>query len=150
MWERKDKMPIYKRCSRCGKRVPSGSTCSCVKNRHKEYDRFSRDIKSKKYYVSGEWKQIRDYVLDLDGGIDVYLYATEGRVVPADTVHHIIPLKDDWDKRNDVNNLMSLNHDTHSMIEQMYKKDKTKMIQMLQEMLKEYRRVIEEGRPEKF
>lgn len=57
----------------------------------------------------------------------------------ADTVHHIIPLKDNWEKRNDVDNLMSLHHDTHSMIEQMYKQDKDKTVNQLQEMLREYR-----------
>ena len=86
---------IYKRCSRCGKRIPSGSRCDCGKLRHKEYDKYKRDQKSKKYYDSGEWEQIRSEVLEIDGGIDVYLFMTEGRVELADTVHHIIPLRDD-------------------------------------------------------
>lgn len=64
---------------------------------------------------------------------------TTGEILPADTAHHIIPLKDDWNKRCDINNLMSLNHDTHSMIEQMYKKDKPGMQKQLQEMLQAYR-----------
>ena len=49
---------------------------------------------------------------------------TEGIIVAADTVHHIIPLKDDWNKRIDIDNMISLSGDTHSMIEQEYKKDK--------------------------
>ena len=47
---------------------------------------------------------------------------TEGVILAADTVHHIIPLKEAWDKRCDKQNLMPLHHDTHSKIEQMYKK----------------------------
>lgn len=34
-------------CSRCGKRIQSGSRCPCQKERHREYDRYSRDNKSK-------------------------------------------------------------------------------------------------------
>lgn len=87
----------------------------------------------------------RAAALDTDGGIDVYLYMTEGIVVVADMVHHIIPIRDDWNKRLDVDNMMSLSSDTHSMIEQMYKKNKSEMIRKLQEMIKEYRGRREDG-----
>ena len=75
----------------------------------------------------------------LDGGIDVYLFATTGEIKPADTAHHIIPLKDDWSRRADVGNLMSLHHDTHSLIESVYKKDKAGMERILAEMLRKHR-----------
>lgn len=132
-------MPIYKRCSRCGRRLPEGSICSCIKQRHKEYDKLSRDKKSKQFYNGREWEAARDAAIQRDQGIDVYIYMTTGEILPADTAHHITPLKDDWNKRCDINNLMSLNHDTHSMIEQMYKKDKPGMQKQLQEMLQAYR-----------
>lgn len=133
-------MPIYKRCSRCGRRLLSGSTCPCIKERHKEYDRYSRDSKSQQYYHSKEWMMVREAVLDMDGGIDVYLYMKEGKAVLADTVHHIVPLKDDWNKRNDMDNLISLSVDTHSLIERMYQKNKNEMERELQEMLMAYRK----------
>lgn len=138
-------MQIYKRCSRCGKRIPSGSTCECVKKRHQEYDRYCRDRKSKNFYNSREWERVRAAVLDVDEGIDVYLFMTKGVVVAADMVHHIVPLKDDWNKRTDIDNLMSLNNDTHSTIEQMYKKNKGEMIGKLQKMVKEYREMKAAG-----
>lgn len=138
-------MPIYKRCSRCGKRIQSGITCSCRKIRHQEYDKYSRDKKSKKYYDSNEWKQSRDAALERDQGYDVYLYMTKGIIVKADTVHHIIPLRDDWNRRNDIENLMSLNHDTHSTIESLYRKDKELTQKILKEMLNEYRELVRQG-----
>ena len=88
---------------------------------------------------SKEWEMGRSTALDIDGGIDVYLYMTEGVIVTADTVHHIIPLKDDWEKRIDIDNMMSLSSNTHSVIEQMYRKNKEGMIRKLQKMIKEYR-----------
>lgn len=138
-------MPIYKRCSRCGKRMQSGTECRCNKLRHHDYDKYGRDRKSKKYYDSREWQQIRETVLEMDQRYDVYQYMTKGIVMIADTVHHIIPLKDDWNKRNDIDNLMSLNHDTHSMIEAMYRKNKDEMQETLKEMLTRYRELVQQG-----
>lgn len=143
-------MPLYKRCSRCGKRIPSGTACPCVKARHKEYDRYSRDKKSKQYYDSREWEKARASALDADEHIDVYLFMTEGRIEIADSVHHIIPLKEAWEERNSLGNLISLNHDTHSMIEQMYKKNRAEIQKLLQDMIEEYRSRTGEGRSEKF
>lgn len=125
--------------------MPSGSTCPCIKQRHREYDRYSRDQRSRNFYGGKDWERARAAALDADGGIDVYLYMTEGIVVAADTVHHIIPIKDDWDKRINIDNMISLSSDTHSMIEQMYKKNKGAMIRRLQEMIKEYRGQKEDG-----
>lgn len=132
-------MPIYKRCSRCGKRIEVGTTCQCLKDRHKEYDKYSRDRRSKQYYNSREWEAVREHVLQLDERIDVYVYMTQGVVTIADTVHHIIPLKEDWRLRNNEDNLISLNHDTHSMIEQQYRKNKNEMQEALKAMVQQYR-----------
>lgn len=132
-------MPIYKRCSRCGKRIEAGTTCQCLKDRHKEYDKYSRDRRSKQYYNSREWEAVREHVFQLDEGIDVYVYMTQGIVIRADTVHHIVPLRENWSLRNNVNNLISLNHDTHSMIEQQYRKNKKEMQEELKAMVRQYR-----------
>ena len=138
-------MPINKRCFRCGARFPAATRCECVKQRHKEYDRYSRDRKSRAFYNSSAWEHARSAALEADEGLDVYLYMTEGIVVLADTVHHIIPLQDEWEKRNDISNLMSLSGETHSMIEQMYKKDKDGMEKKLHEMLQKYRSMVRGG-----
>lgn len=135
----KKQMSIYKRCSRCGKRMLSGTTCECLKQRYKEYDKYSRDRKAKDFYCSSEWIRKRAAVLELDAGIDVYMYMTTGEILLADTVHHIVPLRDDWAQRLNEENLMSLNHDTHSMIEQKYKSDKDGMIKELKQMLTQFR-----------
>jgi len=136
-------MAIYKRCSRCNNRLPSGTKCACLKKRHKEYDKYTRDNRSTSFYNSKEWELTRGAVLALDKGIDVYEYMTNGDVLLADTVHHIDPLKDNWDRRCDIENLMSLSSDTHSMIEQMYLKDKQGTMRKLYEVLEVYRDKLE-------
>lgn len=136
-------MPIYTRCSRCGARVMAGAMCPCrakeEAKRQKLYDTTDRDRRSHAFYNGGEWKKVKQSVLDIDNGIDVYVYMTEGRVLIADVVHHIEPLTDNWNRRLDIDNLMSLNHSTHGMIEKKYKKNKQEMIKILTKMLEDYR-----------
>lgn len=143
-------MPIYIRCSCCGRRLPAGERCPCRKRRHKEYDQYSRDKRSEQFYHSREWISARSAALEEDDGIDVYMYMTRQEIVLADTVHHIIPLKNDWSRRCDMSNLMSLHHDTHSYIEQRYKREKEKMQAELQEMLVRYREMKEGGGQKSF
>ena len=141
---------IYKLCTSCGRKVPEGTTCPCQKlriaERNRLYDKHQRDRRSTVFYNSAEWGRVRQRVLDLDK-IDVYLYMTQGRVVPADTVHHIIPLKEDWSKRLDINNLMSLHHDTHSALEREYdaaRGEKT-IIYTLYIFLRKFREMVKAG-----
>ena len=141
---------IYKLCTSCGRKIPEGTTCPCQKIRRSEsnrlYDKHQRDRRSTAFYNSAEWGRVRQRVLDLDK-IDVYLYMTQGRVVPADTVHHIIPLKEDWGKRLDINNLMSLHHDTHSALEREYdaaRGEKT-IIYTLYIFLRKFREMVKAG-----
>jgi 5-methylcytosine-specific restriction endonuclease McrA len=136
-------MPIYIRCSRCGKRIPAGTKCTCRTYRHREYDMY-RDSRSKRFYDSEEWRRTKQRVLDLDG-MDVYEYMTTGRIIAPDTVHHVIPLRDDWSLRCDPSNLMSLAASTHSRIEQEYRRDKQKMIKKLSAMLKKFRDLNTQG-----
>ena len=121
-------MPIYKRCSRCGKRIPSGTTCNCYKPRDKDYDRNRRDKKSYAFYHSPEWVKTRQDVLEMDG-MDLWAYATQGVLVAANSVHHIIPLKEDWSRRLDPDNLISLSESSHSRIEKAYKTGEKEAIQ---------------------
>ena len=70
------------------------------------------------------------------------MYIVEKKIILADTVHHIDQLKDNWERRIDIDNLISLNHDTHSMIEKIYLREKEKIMRELYEALKEYRRIM--------
>lgn len=141
-------MPIYKRCSRCGRRILTGTPCPCQevanRTRHKEYDMKKRDRGSKRFYNSDEWKRTKSRVLDIDG-MDVYVYMTSGRVMAADTVHHIVPLRDDWSKGCEISNLMSLHSSTHSMIEQEYRRNKMMMEKKLSKMLSDFRKLQTQG-----
>lgn len=136
-------MPIYYRCSCCNKRIESGKRCECLKKRIKknntDYDRFKRDRRSDAFYHSQEWINARAEALRTDSEIDVYIYMTTGEIVIADMVHHIEPLKECWERRVDIANLMSLNSATHSKIEKLYKENEEEIKKYLKEILIRYR-----------
>lgn len=137
---------IYKRCSICGKRIPTGTTCSCLeqirKARQKDYDQNRRNKKNHSFYTSKAWIRTRDYTIQLYDGIDIYLYYETGQVVKADVVHHIIPLSDDFDLRFSSDNLIPLSHASHNYIHDVYDKSETEKLELearLKNFLKRYR-----------
>lgn len=144
-------MALMKYCNRagCNKLVPQGvkyckehMTDHTEENRrrHREYDAHCRNQKSKRFYNSAEWKAAREMALARDMGIDVYLYIMERRAAPADTVHHIVELTEDYSKRCDMDNLISVSEQTHSMISVAYKDTakKEEMQRLLRECMDAY------------
>lgn len=130
---------IYKRCSRCGKRIESGKTCECSKERYKEYNRVSRDKDSTDFYNSNNWKRMRQYILDKYDDIDVYAYVVHGRIEKASFVHHIVELKDDKTQALVERNLIPLSQSSHQLIHKAYDKseaDKKAMQSILYECLR--------------
>ena len=110
-------MPIFKRCDRCHKRLKPGTTCDCVKTARRE-QRAGKE--TEKEYGTTPWKVKRDAVKQSCGNMDALLFFRSGQVVPADMVHHIIPLKERRDLWLDDNNLIPLSDATHAEVERVY------------------------------
>ena len=109
-------MPIYKRCSRCHRRIPEGTKCDCSKRRYKEYDKDKIDSKEKKFYSSGEWEKIKDKAKDRFNGMDIYSLYVLNKVEYGQTVHHIEPIKENWNRRLDLENLIYLTESNHRLL----------------------------------
>lgn len=140
-------MPIYKRCSRCGNRIPSGTKCPCIieiekqrkKARDKYYDDNVRDKVADDFYHSKEWEIARDDAIAHYVGMDIYSYYILGKIEYGHTVHHIVPLKDAWDKRINRNNLIYLTESNHQLIHKAMREGKYhETIQMLQDLIIRY------------
>lgn len=111
---------IYKRCSRCGKRIESGQTCECVKMRHKEYNKYSRNKEATAFYDSVNWKRMREYIKNKYDGIDVYAYVLFGQIEQATLVHHIVEIEDDKSQALVERNLIPVSISSHNLIHQAY------------------------------
>ena len=100
--------------------VRQGQRCSCQKQRHKDYDRTRRDKEAASFYHSPQWVHLQAAIKARAGGCDEYIKAISGRLVPANTVHHIETVKDAPSKRLDINNLILVSPATHRMIHDHY------------------------------
>lgn len=111
--------------------------------RNKHYDkrvRYNKDKRYTEFYHSKEWKSLREYLLKLYNGIDIYAYYVDNKIVVANTVHHIEEIKDNWDKRLDTYNLFPLSEGSHNKIHTLYKKDKLATQKLLRELLERFRK----------
>lgn len=71
-------MPIYKRCSGCGKRILESERCSCMSRRHKEYDK-TRDTNIRRFYSGSRWNTLAAYMKVRYQGLDIYELVIKAR-----------------------------------------------------------------------
>ena len=107
-------------CPVCGRITRAGAPCACQAGRHREYDRQHRDADRATFYKSKAWAKTQRAVKARAGGCDEFLRATEGRLIPADTVHHIAPLADDPGASLSMENLILVSRRTHKYIHDRY------------------------------
>lgn len=129
-------MALMKLC-RCGKKIEyKKQMCDVCQEKYEEqqraqsrdsnqrYDKYKRDRRSTEFYHSMEWIKAREFILNKFNYIDVYEYVEHQRIVPATTVHHIEPIKDEWSRRLDVTNMIPVSEATHNKLHGMYKYQK--------------------------
>ena len=134
-------MAIYKRCSRCGKRLGASQKCSCLKNRHKEYKKYRKDSKEEKFYSNNEWELFKGKMVEHYKGLDIYEYYINKKIVYGYTMHHIEELKDNWNRRVDPYNVIYLTESNHQKVHKAYKegqKQKEEMQKLLCELIKRW------------
>ncbi len=123
---------IYRLCRRCKKVIGySESYCSkCLpiieeqrneykKKRENRYNK-NRDPKYKEFYNSKEWKML-SYKKMQDSN---YMCEYKDCENLATEVHHKIPIREDWNKRLDYDNLMCLCVEHHNQIHNRFQKKK--------------------------
>lgn len=145
-------MTMYRLCSVCSKNVPYGTKCKCEiekekkKNnrRYKRYRTKRDDIREQRFYVSGAWISLREnlkahqFSMDL---IDWYKTKGKGEISNAETYHHIIELKDNWELRLTPGNIIGLTQRHHMQIHALMNrsiKDKLQVQKYLKKIIYEF------------
>ena len=137
---------LYKFC-RCGKKIEySLKMCqecaskedSRIKERYKDYRRRRADKDIQSFYASREWKIARDktkvrdnYICKLCWDKEVFKF--------AEVVHHIKEVKEDFNKRLELDNLICLCNCCHKKVHKEYKKNsigKDRMQEKLKSLIK--------------
>ena len=93
-----------------------GTKCGCQKLRYKEYDKYKLNTKEKKFYSSGSWEKVKDNIKRRFNGIDIYSYYVLLKTEYGQTVHHIEPIKNNWERRLDIDNLIYLTESNHRLL----------------------------------
>ncbi|MCE4957271.1 HNH endonuclease [Macrococcoides caseolyticum] len=78
-------------------------------------DRYKHNKEYVNFYKSKEWLRVREDALKRDKYL-CQVSLAKGIIRSADLVHHIIEVKDDWDKRLDLDNLQSVCFEEHNKI----------------------------------
>lgn len=162
-------MALFKFCPRCKKQIEYGnkyceecaseveheqydkykefirirSKMSDNKERYKKYARARTDGEYQAFYNSGQWRKMREHILIVYKYVDVYEYYKNNNIVPATMVHHIVPIKSNYNLRLDELNLIPLSESSHKYIHEQidagYEED---IIKELNEMIKRYRKEV--------
>ena len=145
---KKRKNMLYHKC-KCGRLIPQElrrcPECEKKENesdsRHVEYNRHRRNKKTAAFYTSGEWRKVRALTLSTYDGLDLYAYYVQHTIEPAEMVHHIVEIEDDWSRRLDITNLFPLNNKNHGIISALYRRDaatKRRTQEQLREILRRH------------
>ena len=117
-------MAIYRRCGKCGKKIEQGATCKCLKDTVKEYNRNIRYNKDNKeyssFYNTTHWNRMSKYIRSKYNGLCLVCYVRYKIMNGANVVHHIIELKEDYSKRLEEDNLITLCHSCHNILHSNY------------------------------
>lgn len=103
----------------------------CRSDRQREYDRsvrLKRDAQLHRFYDSPEWEYTTRFVNSRFKGLCLWSYY-HGSIEPVDAVHHIMPLRQAWERRLDVSNLIPLTHANHMMVEAEYRRGNAEKMQ---------------------
>ena len=111
-------MPM-KRCNRCRRKVlishatfKKGYCIECYKKERQDYNDRERNDKYGKFYRSTEYKKFRQKLYIENPYCNRCLQ--DGKYVPSRICHHIIPIKEDFSKRFDENNIEFLCQSCHN------------------------------------
>ncbi|WP_394864565.1 hypothetical protein [Clostridium perfringens] len=113
-------------CNYCFGFHQKGTDCSKKQKTDYKFKKENLDEVNKmenKFYSSSAWQRLRNSVMRECGWkcyvcSNVYPDTNLRHYTEAREVHHVIPIRDCWDKRLDVDNLVCLCTEHHHMIHQ--------------------------------
>lgn len=136
-------MALTKYC-RCGKQIPIRQKCceECIGYYQKQMSKYQKKYDRSKrvnaeFYHSSEWITLRQMVLSKANGLDLYEYYINHKITRADTVHHIVEIREDNARALDITNLIPLSSSNHRKIHKMYFKKKKETQEILFNILKQ-------------
>ena len=118
---------IYKRCPRCGRRIPTGTRCeSCEKERRRTANHTDG---IRKEYKTKRWEHERIQCLQRFNFVDLYALYHENQILSADRLHHIVEALDAPELFHDQANHFPVSNWSHNEIHRRYKAEGAQLVQ---------------------
>lgn len=121
------------------------------KERYKDYQRRRledyNEVRAQGFYQSNDWSGLKEAVKASFFHIDIFEYYLTGKIVEGETVHHIIEVKEDWNSRFSIDNLIYVTQRNHLLIHSKYnksKKDKEKAQKILLGLVEQFQKEFKE------
>lgn len=118
---------MLKSCSTCGKLHKFNEFCpQQIKNRQEYFkkidrtkykNRYERTSDADKFRNTTKWRQKRTQIQKRDCYMCRYCFLIEKKITTGESVHHIVPLAEDYNKRLDDGNLITLCRRHHEQAE---------------------------------
>ncbi len=131
-------MAIYTICSKCGDKIQAGTKCErCTKETYRQYKHYRKDKKEQQFYTNNQWRTLSEIIKRRYLGMCLCCWG-KGIIEMCTTTHHIVELKEDWNRRLDKDNLIPLCSSCHGKVHKEYIKNKAVEQARLKEILKRY------------
>ena len=125
MLVRKEGDNVLKTCPTCGKLHAFDEVCQKQIENRRQYllsaadkSKCDRDSKAKRFRSSQAWQRKRAEVRARDLNICRYCFLVKHKITTADlSVHHIIPIDNDYSRRLSGRNLITLCRECHELAE---------------------------------
>jgi 5-methylcytosine-specific restriction enzyme A len=123
----------------CNAIIPANERyCERHRNAYNREIRRKVDRRYDDFYHSREWRKMQELIMRKYHGLCVYSYIMGHEIIKADAIHHIIELRDDFNNRLNISNLIPVSAEVHSKIRQWYAEDKAKTQTVLHKCLKRW------------
>lgn len=83
--------------------------------RNRRYDKARATDKEYKFYKSSKWIRFRRYIMERDHHT-CQICLENNKVVDATLVHHIVPVRENWELRLNENNVIAVCDECHNKI----------------------------------
>lgn len=105
------------------------------KNKYKTTATDKYSVDDKKFYLSSEWQKARNKCISNCYGIDLYSYYVLRKIEYGQTVHHIVPILDDYSQRLSQENLIYLTESNHRLIHTLYQSEYNNTCKLLKSIV---------------
>lgn len=141
-------MPVYRKCTECGKKVLEHTLCQCEEKKrldsYKDYkrrrmmDKYEKE--RQKFYSSDSWLKLSENIKKHYLGLCVVCW-NKNKIQESEYTHHIQTLKDRYDLRLCEDNLIPLCDCCHKKVHKLYdksEKDKVVIQKALSDLIRKF------------